>query len=214
MIIISIYVSMFTAVINLLVDFLFVDILFAPTLDSKKKEVESKEAHFKRGVPTTSVTPSSRSVNDTVNSVTEFRSVVSLGNGSDSHNFGLTRMQSGKFDLETTRVVPSSTHEAHSLAVLCVKDIIKDRDSEMKSSQSRRDLNRQSSSLFQQKRSLEKHRSELKVRGESSKVKQNMSLMLDKTAVEDQFVDLSVDIIEQRKVLKRSQQERFDEMWG
>lgn len=207
--IISIYVSMFTALINLFVDFLFVDILFAPTIDSSKRDAETISD---KGISAASKETAGKALN----SVTEVRDKLSIGDQSnvEPRKFSLTKMQSGKFDLETTRVVPSSTQEAHSLAVLCVKDLIKDRDSEMKSSQSRRDMNRQSSSLLKQKHSLEKHRGDLKARGESSKVKKSVSLILDKTAVEEQFVDLTVDIIEQRKTLKRSQQERFDEMWG
>lgn len=196
---------MFTAIINLFVDFLFVDILSAPTLDSTKHVKELKKSSSASAAP-------SNVVEDL--NVPKAQAAVSTGSGINSRKLSLTKMQSGTFDLETTRVVPSSTREAHSLAVLCVKDMIKDRDSEIKSSQTRRDLHRQSSSLLKQKHSLEKHRSGLKIRGESSKVKHSVSLMSDKSTVDEQFVDLTVDIIEQRKVLKRSQQERFDEMWG
>lgn len=41
-------------------------------------------------------------------------------------------MKSGNFDLETTRVVPSSTQEAHALAAISAKEIMKDRISEIK----------------------------------------------------------------------------------
>jgi hypothetical protein len=116
-----------------------------------------------------------------------------------------------RLDLETTRVVPSSTEEAHLLAALSVKDIVKERVVEIDQSLSKREIHRQASSHLKHKHNMEKQRSMLKMRGESAKVKQNARSI---DLIEEQLLDLSVDIAGQRKELKRSQQEKFDEMWG
>jgi hypothetical protein len=192
-VIISIYVSIFTALINLVVDFLFEDILLAPTMDSKGREKDLKLMNAKQ-----------QQDQQTDRSLTcEKRSL-------DKQMLQKTQSYS-RLDLETTRVVPSATEEAHLLAALSVKDIVKERVAEIDQSVSKRDILRQASSNLKHKHSMAKHRSILKVRGESAKVKQNAK---STDVIEEQFVDLAVDITEQRKELKRSQQEKFDEMWG
>ena len=123
-------------------------------------------------------------------------------------------MQSGKFDLETTRLVPSSTQEAHDLAVISMKDIMKDQVSDINKMTILQKLRREKSSSLKQKSSLEKYRESLRNRGESRKVKLGMNRGMDEIALEEQFLELTVDIMEQRKQLKRSQQDGFDEMWG
>ena len=146
-----------------------------------------------------------------------------------------------ELDLETTRVVPSSTQEAHALAVLSMKEIISDRVNEIKQAVNRRELHRQESlsqmkhkylpggNSLKNKLNFNDQEEDLGVKVKSlfgirinttsasnSKVKTNRgrSLSLDDAAVEDQFAELTVDIIEQRKHLKRTQQETFDEIWG
>ena len=178
--IISIYVSIFTALINLVVDFLFVDILFAPTITSTKHGLHQKhqdqiEEHNpeKQALPITPI--------------------------------------SSRIDVETTRVVPSSAEEAYLLAAISVKDIVKERVLEIDQSVSKREILRQASCHLKHRYKMEKNRSILKVRGESAKVKLTSKAI---NIIEEQFVNLTVDIDEQRKVLKRSQQDKFDEMWG
>eukprot|EP00604_Paraphysomonas_vestita_P002520 CAMPEP_0174819598 /NCGR_PEP_ID=MMETSP1107-20130205/2931_1 /TAXON_ID=36770 /ORGANISM="Paraphysomonas vestita, Strain GFlagA" /LENGTH=227 /DNA_ID=CAMNT_0016033405 /DNA_START=199 /DNA_END=879 /DNA_ORIENTATION=- len=126
----------------------------------------------------------------------------------------LIKSQSGKFDLETTRLVPSSTQEAHDLAVISVKDIIKDQVLDIKRTTLLQKHRRDKSVSLKQKSSLEKYRESLRNRGESRKVKLGVNRCMDEVALEEQFVELTVDIMEQRKELKRSQQDGFDEMWG
>ena len=267
LVIISIYVSMFTAIINLVVDFLFEDILFAPTMDSKRKMNDDKNIDGKNNninnnnnklkekeMKESSIISKSKSNeiikeenenedkessnNNTTNSNSyeeiETRKVSSpseltsnksqinnnnnSNNNSDNNNNNnktiLTKMQSGKFDLETTRLVPSSTQEAHDLAVISMKDIMKDQVSDINKMTILQKLRREKSSSLKQKSSLEKYRESLRNRGESRKVKLGMNRGMDEIALEEQFLELTVDIMEQRKQLKRSQQDGFDEMWG
>jgi len=53
-----------------------------------------------------------------------------------------------------------------------------------------------------------------KLRARSISVGLNTISLVEISPEEDEFVELKVDIAEQRKELKRSQQEKFDEMWG
>jgi hypothetical protein len=197
---------MFTALINLVVDFLFVDILFAPTMNSTKRETKlspklnqkvsvSKESSVavekaneqvqqstSPPAPNSNSTPLTPVMKD---SSSQFKRVT---------RHTLTKIQSGNLDLETTRVLPSSTLEAHELAKLSVNDIIDDRVSAIRQTLVRQETQRRASS----RRSV-------------SFMK---NIPLNEMSVDDQFVDLSVDIAEQRKELKRNQQDKFDEMWG
>jgi len=261
LVIISIYVSMFTAIINLVVDFLFEDILFAPTMDSKRKmnndkninninnklkEKEMKESSIISKSKSNEIIKEENDENEEnnedkessnnnttnsnsyeeietrkVSSPSELTSNKSQTNNNDNNSNNnnnrktiLTKMQSGKFDLETTRLVPSSTQEAHDLALISMKDIMKDQVSDINKMTILQKLRREKSSSLKQKSSLEKYRESLRNRGESRKVKLGMNRGMDEIALEEQFLELTVDIMEQRKQLKRSQQDGFDEMWG
>jgi hypothetical protein len=197
---------MFTALINLVVDFLFVDILFAPTMkgttklpaallnekSSSKETQQQLDTKVKRQVQPSSNLPTPPSKSTSLTPVTKdssnhFKRVTRLT---------LNKIQSGNLhvDLETTRVLPSATLEAHELAKISVNDIIDDRVSAIRKTLLRQETQRRASS----RRSV-------------SFMK---SIPLSETSVEDQFVDLTVDIAEQRRELKRSQQDKFDEMWG
>jgi hypothetical protein len=176
-VIISIYVSMFTAIINLLVDFLFVDILFAPTKQSKEKtQLAAPE-------PTTesSLDPSTKL---------------------KAKRLTLKTMQSSKLDLdlETIRVLPSSTCNAHALAKLSVKEIMGDQVSAIKQTVLRHEDQRRAMTL--------------KIKSRAKLNLQTVTLPRFGMDLEEQFAVLSGDIAEQRKLLKRNQQEKFDEMWG
>jgi hypothetical protein len=229
LVIISIYVSMFTAFINLIVDFLFEDILFAPTMDSTKEEKakdrilsmlqESKrkpvennnknkvDEESKKEVEKEEETRPGSSANQNPR---ERRSHAPL----QPRSTLLVKMQSGKFDLETTRVVPSSTQEAHELAVISMKEIMQDQLSDIKKYTTSQEIRHKASLHLKQKSSLEKYRESLKSRGESWKVKSGVHRSVEEMALDEKFVELTVDIMEQRKALKRSQQDGFDEMWG
>lgn len=77
----------------------------------------------------------------------------------------------------------------------------------------RKDI-RSTSTVLQQKVKLDKMRRHLKVKANPEKehaVRNVNSLDGD---VDDLFLQLTVDIIEQRRLLKRHKQEAFDDMWG
>jgi hypothetical protein len=203
-VIISIYVSIFTALINLVVDFLFVDILFAPTMDSTKQ--------LNKSLPSQTNEQSSSPHCDDAEQAHQTRKVEAPGAppltpvaSSSAKQFNgvkrltLLKIQSGNLDLETTRVLPSATLKAHALAKLSVNDIIDERVSVIKQTLLRHETQRRASSL--------------RARSKAKSTRKG-ALNLNEMSVNDQFVDLAVDIAEQRKELRRSQQEKFDEMWG
>lgn len=178
----------------MLVDFLFVDILFAPTVDSNKQTLPAKlnthrpsnEQQLEKDV-TMQVQPST-------NVSTRLTRVNSSNRFKRGTMLTLNKIQSGNFDLETTRVLPSATLEAHDLAKLSVKNILEDRVAAIKKTLLRQETQRRTST----KRSVS--------------FKKNIPL--PEMSPDDQFVDLTIDISEQRKELKRNQQDKFDEMWG
>jgi hypothetical protein len=199
-------VSIFTALINLVVDFLFVDILFAPTMDSKKQEKNLKvfrKAKFNKissPLPPNSQGEENKQAINQTRRAEETTPTPSPMVPHSSSNFQrvkrmtLQKIQSGNLELETTRVLPSSTLQAHQLATLSANEIIDDRVSAIRNTLVRQETIRRTSS---------------KRRASFMK-----NIPLNEMSVDDQFVDLSVDIAEQRKELKRSQQEKYDEMWG
>ena len=208
--IISIYVSIFTALINLVVDFLFVDILFAPTMNSSTEANKSKSStnvkskannlsplqSVSRSKESKQGNPTREGIEATTAGSFPLTPVVPNTSGDFQRvkRLTLSTVGNANLELETTRVLPSSTLEAHQLAKLSVKDIIEDRVFAIRNSFVRQETTRRTSS-----------------RRRASFMK---SIPLNEMSTEDQFVDLSVDIAEQRRELKRNQQEKFDEMWG
>ncbi len=211
---------MFTAFINLIVDFLFEDILFAPTMDSTKSK-KNKDKVLAQLTETRKMkkveTP--KKIEDEKEKEIDTRPTSSTNKNTNPRerererrnqvtpqpqqpiNTLLIKMQSGNFDLETTRVVPSSTQEAHELAAISMKEIMEDQLSDIKRN-----------TMLQESR----HKSSLHLKQKSILVpkKSGVHRSVDETALEDKFIELTVDIMEQRKSLKRSQQDGFDEMWG
>lgn len=242
-VIISIYVSMFTALINLIVDFLFEDILSAPTMDSTKKNKSSsislpsllskekckeKENNFDEN-ENENIGENETRPESSLSKETQIQSKLKSQKSQlekptiDKLNSNEIKIKPRKTildkikDVETTRLVPSSTQEAHELAVISVKEIIKDQISNIKKNMMNQDSRHKTSTHLKQKSSLEKYRESLKYRGESQKVKSTKlrsNRSIDEVALEEQFLELTVDIMEQRKELKRNQQDGFDEMWG
>jgi hypothetical protein len=182
---------MFTALINLLVDFLFVDILFAPTMDPKLRKNVLKE------IPIQSLPPPSEQRPPTT---THPPVPVSLNQPSALSNLKrltVATMKSSNLNLQTTRVLPGTTKEAHTLARLSVRGILSDRISALQDTILRHDDQRRAITLKSKSRMRSSH-----------------SLSVSGFDVEEQFAELSGDIAEQRKLLKRNQQEKFDELWG
>lgn len=190
-ILLSIIVAIFTAPVNLLVDFLFHDLLFAPTADSIKVAAEeSTLSKVGRRVSTNIRRASAVGVEIASNVAKKARSTF-LKSGSE------------KLKLETTLVVPDSAAEAHMLAYTSGIELINEVKSANESVINRRKTERSQSLL------AKANRTTVQVN------KRNLIIPnRPKTSVDDLFNELVFDIVEQRRLLLKSEQEDFDNAWG
>jgi len=198
-IIISIVVATITAPVNLLVDFLFIEILSAPTADSLK--VRNRESLVKR------VARRSSAVGRRVSSVST-QALKSLRNSvlrKPRYSFGLTG------NVPTTRMVPESAEEAHHIASTSVREILQDVKAKIDTRVTTRDVRRKESDTFKSKKNLHEKR---KYRQRSDSDVVNFQHDVSDDTIDNIFFDLSVDITEQRRNLKNNQKEVFDTMWG
>lgn len=240
-----------TAPVNLIVDFLFVEVLSAPTIDSLKKESKSSSSpsSIQRVFPQASKIIRKASV-ASINTLNKLGNLKSKSN-SNSNSDNWTEL------ISTTRVIPPRTREAHNEAVECANDVISNAKSRLedrsrmtksrhetflkshtnhKSNQHRRRTDiptrtsgiRSSSFLLTRLSSIlrlpslsvdennnntnntNNHNNNTNININGRKV--NMSLM--EKSVDGVFEQLSYDINQQRRLLKRSQQEVFDNLWG
>ena len=227
-IIISIVVALFTAPINLIVDFIFIEILSAPTADSLKVQASRDAA--------------SRRVFRRLSNMTQRVSAVSVaavnrvrkGMGSS-----LRRGSSGrKFDVDMTRLVPDSAQEAQLLATQSAGSMLEDAKRNIKireeSRKSQRKQSRLSLVIAKQERKSSYLSTAAEEGDEKTPPRQPSDVTLPQHAdgapdmdedlsvvtlrqdrkLRQKFAELYVDIGEQRKLLKPSQQEAFDAMWG
>lgn len=229
---------MFTSPINLLVDFLFLDILSAPTPDSLKLEQQDtamKKIARRVSSMGTDVANATRRVGRRISQAS-----VEAVNVFNQH--------SGKGQVRRTLNLPESTMEAHIIASTSAVQIVNKARQENESWMSRRNLERTESNVFKktvnlsQKRQAEKQQYEpttsqkinqasvsdvdvavirpssptSKISSSSSSLVPTNSLMNVRTpqTIESLFTELTVDIIQQRRYLSADEQELFDEMWG
>jgi hypothetical protein len=169
--------------INLIVDFLFMEILSAPTVDSVKLSEEESimKSAVRRGAK----------VDHNVTRAVQRTDLVR----EDS--------------IPTSRQIHSGAAEAHQVAYTCAKELI---DQSRKDSKDKRSL--RSTEKYQA--SLVKHKTlELKKQTILRKLQSGVSPANKGPKLEDDlFMELTVDISEQRKLIKRSQCEAFDDKWG
>jgi hypothetical protein len=182
------------------------DILSAPTAESLK--VEAEDAVVSRAVRRAS----------NVGKIVREASVATLE--SLRHKavpIKQRKLSEFKADLQTTRVVPEATAEAYALARTSTSELLVRTRQTLALDQRKRKELRSSSTVFQQKVKLDKMRRHLKLKANpemehgNGKARSICSLDGD---VDELFLQLSVDIIEQRRLLKRHKQEAFDDMWG
>ena len=230
-----------TAPINLMVDFLFVEVLSAPTIDSLKKE-SSKSSSIGRVLGQASKMARHASV------VVSKNALSTLNRLGDMTSKSTKSTESNNWSelISTTRVIPPRTKEAHDEAVECANDVINNAKSRLedrsrliksrhesflksqkshKSDQHRRRteiptkpsetrssllLNRLST-IFKSSSSFSSSSSSLNNNNNNKKVNGVSMMEMNTNSLFDQ---LSYDINQQRRLLKRSQQEVFDNLWG
>jgi hypothetical protein len=199
----------FLAPLNLVLDFLFIDVLSAPSPDIMKAQLaESSIQRAIRRVSNAARRASAASV----------RVIQSVRDKTTS------RQSARKtFKVDTTRVVPDTTTDAQVLAVTSLGDILKQTRSELDTQETERRQKRNQSHVSKTHDRLEMraHRYTMMADGAHAHVAPSRrdvdaatSAVVTDRKLAEAFSELIVDMTEQRKALKRWQQEAFDAMWG
>jgi hypothetical protein len=234
-VIISFVVALLTAPVNLIVDFLFVEVISAPTADSLKKESLSSSRLVSRSFAQAFRGGASDAANKAPKTKSKSKSKATnhLGREESRKSENWTDM------ITTTRVIPPRTREAHDEAMECANAVIEDaksrQDRRLTQTKSRHEAfstrfhksiryrNTQktqvsrsgsegswSSSLFSSRSRIRN----VNPNGNGNGTGNGDVDPNDLVDVESVFRQLTDDINQQRKLLKRSQQEAFDSVWG
>ena len=190
----SIVVAILTAPINLLIDYLFVDILSAPSVDDAKMQRENdlKESRFGSIV---------KKAGDTVRRAS---AVTADAVKVARRRFGVMR---GHESMQ----IPETTKEALELARDSSQHIIQERRDMLERERSSRSMNRSQSLVRrhqkQKNRATQYHISQ-------GQLKRAGDIGVDSLAVTELFCEFVVDLNDQRRLLKPSMRERYDIQWG
>jgi hypothetical protein len=204
-VVISVVVAMFTSPINLLIDFLFLDILSAPTADSLKLdelETFNRLADVISSMGTTAVS-GARTMGRRMG-----RRLSQAAQAAGIMTVSPVPKATAEKGVQRTLSIPPATLEAQIIASRTSSQLISELRQENETFVSKRELERSASVVFQKRMTL------LQKRTESVKGKSRTPIPEAQKPIDDLFTNLSVDIIEQRKVLPPSEQELFDEKWG
>lgn len=209
MIVISVVIAILTTPVNLIVDFLCIDILTAPTADDIKLNAQENIAK-KVGRRLSNV--ARRASNVTMDAV---NSIVKKIEPKKRQTMVMTK----------TMVVPGATKTAHSLASVSVKDFLYSAKQNNEEFVSHRVIERTAAMTVERARSERKqHINHSSTIGEiahhggnfnpsafevHSKVGKGLN-----SSVQSKFLELSIDMKDQRKKLKPCEQEEFDNYWG
>lgn len=184
LIMMSILVAICTAPINLLNDFLFTEIITAPTADDSKV----LQDHLQNGGM------ASRALR---------RTSAALRRASAASVQAVTRAKSSlsdRFNVRSTLDVPKATIRAQARATVLSKDLVKNMRMTIESNS---DMHQES-----RKESLEvlRQRHELRLTAMRRHERDH--------PLNDQLMELELDLAEQRRLLKPSLRESFDMKWG
>jgi hypothetical protein len=189
----SIVVAILTAPINLVIDFLFVDVLSAPSVDDLKmrKQNEMNQSRLSK-------------IASKVGGTVRRASVGAIQVARKRLGVNRTNTRTG-----SSMQIPESTMEAHELAVVSSKDLIEERKGILEREQSSRHDNRSQVLLerHQKKKTTKAHRSD-----NQKGVRDSSRGELDE--LDQQFYEFVTDMNEQRRLLKPAMRERYDSQWG
>jgi hypothetical protein len=194
MIMMSVVVAIFTAPINLLIDYLFVDILSAPSADDAKMQRQNdlKESRLGRIV---------KKAGDTVRRASAVTADA----------VKVARRRFGVMGAHESVQIPETTKEAHELARDSSQQIIQERRDILEREKSSRNLNRSQSLVRrhhkQKNRATQYHVSQ-------GQLKRTRADSVDSEELTELFCEFVVDLNDQRRLLKPSIRERYDAQWG
>jgi vacuolar-type H+-ATPase subunit E/Vma4 len=185
--------------INLLLDFLFIEILSAPTVDSVK--VAEELSLIKSDV---------RRVAMRANEEDMSQAIIA----SKLSKKKLERNSSMKTCLE----IHGAAADAHMLALTTSKSVLDAAREGNKKVDSFRETPRYKSMLRKQQDSarMKQEKKAKMIEGRQEGESQSAKTLDSRSAsvIDDLFVNLTLDIAEQRKLLPRGQHENFDDKWG
>ncbi len=115
--------------------------------------------------------------------------------------------------MKETLTLPESTREAYVNAAAVTVNLADRLKTQNEAWCAQRDLNRSLSSTFRKAVDLAKTRNEIHIHDNSQTFHQMKSIDSHNPGSSD-FVELCVDVIEQRKLLDPSNRELFDLKWG
>jgi hypothetical protein len=213
--VICVVVAIFTAPVNTLVDFLFIDVLSAPTADLLKVQAEDtaiKKA-FRRA-SNAAVTAGHNVRKASVATLNALRHRVVPLTQKSSKSAGFFSV-----DIQKTRIVPESTANAYVLASASSVEIVRRASNAIADASRKKTMARKSSDVLRRRTRLDAERSRQREREDKDKSfavqrRNNLERSIADKTVDERFVDLSVDISAQRRILKRTQKESFDNSWG
>lgn len=200
-ILLSIIVAIFTAPVNLLVDFLFMEVLSAPDADSIK--IQTEDTALKRA---------GRRMSNAVRraSVTATKAVGRVTSAVKRGSRRLTSIQPA-----VTRVMPDSTMAAHAIvhSSNSVKDLMQ---SAQQSNEATEKIRRTTMSRVKRP-AVVKGKTHIPASAapqlEDIENKKFIFYQND-TDMKETFLELCDDLQAQRKLLRRSEIDAFDTMWG
>lgn len=213
---------MFTSPINTLVDFLFIDILSAPTADSLKLD-ELDTVHRLAGVL----------ANFGNSAMTATRKMGRRISQAAQQAAGVILKPTDKPKIQTTRTIPPTTLEAQIIASKSAGNIVDKISQENVHRLTQRKAERVSSIIYKKRQTFIQQRMSIHPTKTASSESQSDQIVptpapvsaptptsavittsTDSSSIEDLFTEFWVDLIEQRKLLPGTEQEYFDEKWG
>jgi hypothetical protein len=183
--------------VNLLVDFLFMEILSAPTVDAMK--IQEEENVMQKTVRRVSVVGNRVGKNVKMMG-RRMSNVIAAVPSALSH-------QKSEELVKSSRLIPSATSDAHDIALASSKQILLSAQKENEQMRTRRQSESYQMTVHKQQ-NIRQARIE---KAEKRQPRQGRSTDL---SLENLFAELCVDIAEQRKQLPREVNEDFDDLWG
>jgi hypothetical protein len=171
------------------VDFLFLEILSAPTVDSMKI-VEEEQSALRKAIGRVSMAGTKLGANVMATGRRLSNAIAALPAATQhkQHNQHFTRI---------SRLIPAATNDAHIMALASSEQVLQSAQREN-----------------EQMRSIRKtHSYRLTVQKQRSMRRQKKGRS-DDASLENLFTELCVDIAEQRKFLPPEVNEDFDDLWG
>jgi len=178
------------------IDYLFVDVLSAPTADDAKMQRQNELAQSRVG----------RIVKKAGETVRRASAVTMDAVKVARRRLGVMRSQE-------SMQIPESTKEAHELARDSSQHIVQERLSILERERSSRNVNRSQAMVERHQKSYEKKRA-TQYHVSEGQLKLSRDESGEEAELTQMFSEFVVDLNDQRRLLKASARDRYDTQWG